>query len=297
MSATKHMQCMEVWGGNQCVDSGVIMPGLDAWVYSQPCKNEAAGGDVHFISTCAGGLVVRMVVADITGHGTGVAQTGTQLRQLMRRYINRHDQRSLARELNRDFTGATEGGVFATAVVMTFDSRKNRVVVTNAGHPPPLWFQAKRRRWTLLEPETAADAGGLPWGIEEQSPYQQFEAALGVGDVILCYTDCLSEAKNSSGEYLDTAGLLGILKSAGNTGASQLIPRLLAGVEQHDPEYLHRDDVTCLAFRPNGLRPYIPISDYLMAPIRWAASGMGMKLGYSGWNREPWDAPIEGAVE
>jgi phosphoserine phosphatase RsbU/P len=297
MGATKHMQCMEVWGGNQCVDSGVIMPGLDAWVYSQPCRNEAAGGDVHFVSTCAGGQVVRMVVADITGHGAGVAQTGTQLRQLMRRYINRHDQRSLARELNRDFTAATEGGIFATAVVMTFESPKNRLLVTNAGHPAPLWYQAKRKRWTLLEPEAAAEAGGLPWGIEEHSPYQQFQAKLGVGDVILCYTDSLVEAKGSGGDYLDTEGLLGILRGAGNAGASQLIPRLLAGVEKHDPTYASRDDVTCLAIRPNGLRPYVPLTDYLMAPIRWAAAGMGMKIGYSGWNREPWDAPLEGAVE
>ena len=291
------MQCMEVWGGNQCVDSGVIMPGLDAWVYSQPCKNEAAGGDVHFVSTCAGGLVVRMVVADITGHGTGVAETGTQLRQLMRRYINRHDQRSLARELNRDFTAATEGGIFATAIVMTFEAPKNRLIVTNAGHPAPLWYQSKRKRWTLLEPETAAEAGGLPWGIEEQTPYQQFQATLNVGDVIICYTDSLPEAKCSAGNYLDTEGLLAILRGVGNSGASQLIPRLLAGVEKHDPTYASRDDVTCLAFRPNGLRPYVPISDYLMAPIRWAAAGMGMKIGYAGWNRDLSDAPLEGAVD
>jgi len=115
-------------------------------------------------------------------------------------------------------------------------------------------------------------------------------------DVIVCYTDCLAEAKSTGGDYLDTEGLLRILQGVGNAGASQLIPRLLAGVEKHDPTYASRDDVTCLAFRPNGLRPYVPISDYLMAPIRWAAAGMGMKVGYAGWNRAAWDAPIEGEM-
>src|SRR5438270_328609 len=85
MNDIKHMQCMEVWGGNRPVDSGVIMPGVDAWVYSQPCANQEAGGDVHYVSTCAGGQVVRMVVADIAGHGAGVAETGANLRLLMRR--------------------------------------------------------------------------------------------------------------------------------------------------------------------------------------------------------------------
>src|ERR1700733_13522622 len=60
MNAIKHMQCMEVWGGNRPIDSGVIMPGVDAWVYSQPCENQDAGGDVHYVSTCCGGVVVRM---------------------------------------------------------------------------------------------------------------------------------------------------------------------------------------------------------------------------------------------
>ena len=55
------------------------MPGVDAWVYSQPCENQAAGGDVHYVSTCAAGQVVRMVVADVAGHGAGVAETGAHL--------------------------------------------------------------------------------------------------------------------------------------------------------------------------------------------------------------------------
>src|SRR4051795_7166326 len=83
MEAIKHMQCMEVWGGNRLVDSGVIMPGVDAWVYSQPCENQPAGGDVHFVSTCCGGKVVRMAVADISGHGERVAETGANLRLLL----------------------------------------------------------------------------------------------------------------------------------------------------------------------------------------------------------------------
>src|SRR6266567_1311167 len=180
MNDIKHMQCMEVWGGNRSVDSGVIMPGVDAWVFSQPCENQEAGGDVHYVSTCAGGQVVRMVLADIAGHGAGVAETGANLRLLMRRFINQHHQLKVVHSLNREFTAASSNGVFATAVVMTFESAGNRLVVSNAGHPPPLWYQSKRRRWTLFQPQSAADVGGLPWGIEDESPYQQFQLPLSV---------------------------------------------------------------------------------------------------------------------
>jgi hypothetical protein len=47
----KLFSCMEVWGGNQRTDSGVIMPGMDAWVYSEPWQNDTAGGDVHYLSS------------------------------------------------------------------------------------------------------------------------------------------------------------------------------------------------------------------------------------------------------
>ncbi|HET6248305.1 MAG TPA: PP2C family protein-serine/threonine phosphatase [Tepidisphaeraceae bacterium] len=297
MDAIKHMQCMEVWGGNRSVDSGVIMPGLDAWVYSQPCQNHEAGGDVHYLSTCCGGKVVRLVVADISGHGAGVAETGVELRRLVRRFINHSNQLNVVHSLNREFTAASTCGVFATAVVMTFDSQKNRLVVSNAGHPPPLWYQVKRRRWTLLEPQAATDAGGLPLGIEDDSSYQQFEAPLKVGDIILCYTDALAESKGADGEFLGTAGLLRVAQSIKSVNPSELIPRLLSDIAAHDPQYASRDDVTCMVFRPNGMRPAVPISDLLLAPFRMAMSGLGVKFGYAGWKRDAWNAPIESSPD
>src|SRR6185437_14819519 len=165
---------------------------------------------------------VRMVVAVIAGHGAGVAEMGANLRLLMRRFINHPDQLSVVRTLNREFTAASANGVFATAVVMTFESSGNRLVVSNAGHPPPLWYQSKQRRWTLLEPQTAEDAGGIPWGIEDESTYQQFQSPLRVGDISLCYTDSLAESKGPDGEFLGTAGLLGIARRIGNVIPSQL---------------------------------------------------------------------------
>ena len=55
MRARATGEAMEVWGGNQPADSGVIMPGLDAWVYSRPHGEATAGGDVHYVSSCATG--------------------------------------------------------------------------------------------------------------------------------------------------------------------------------------------------------------------------------------------------
>src|SRR5437899_11480300 len=85
----QHMQCMEVWGGNQAVDSGVVMVGLDAWVFSRPFEqSQEGGGDVYYVSSCATGRITRLLVADVSGHGSAVCDVAGQLRSLMRRNIN-----------------------------------------------------------------------------------------------------------------------------------------------------------------------------------------------------------------
>src|SRR5437660_11237522 len=83
-----HMQCMEVWGGNQSVDSGVVMAGLDAWVYSKPYGGSDGGGDVYYVSSCATGRITRLLVADVSGHGQAVADLAVALRARMREYVN-----------------------------------------------------------------------------------------------------------------------------------------------------------------------------------------------------------------
>jgi serine phosphatase RsbU (regulator of sigma subunit) len=282
-NAIKYLRCMEVWGGNRSVDTGVIMPAMDAWVYSQPCQNQVAGGDVHYVSTCAGGILVRLALADIAGHGAGVAETGAHLRQLMRRFVNQVDQRSMVRSLNREFTALSSNGLFATAVVMTFDSRTNTLLISNAGHPLPLWYQGKNRRWTTLQPQTAAAprAGTLPWGIEHDSGGEQFEVQLDIGDVIVCYTDALAESKDATGAFLGTAGLLRLADEIGGVAPSQLIPRLLSSIARNDPHYAARDDVTCLVFHPTGLRPTVPpaIRAALTLPARRRMFGVAEAYG------------------
>jgi hypothetical protein len=74
------MQCMEIWGGSHAAESAVTTPGLDTWVYSRPHQGAAEGGDVRYVSLCGGGVITRLVVADISGHGAGVAEFAGMLR-------------------------------------------------------------------------------------------------------------------------------------------------------------------------------------------------------------------------
>ncbi len=259
---------MEVWGGNQHVDSGVVMAGLDAWVFSRPFENSDSGGDVYYVSSCATGRITRLLVADVSGHGGHVAATASSLRQLMRRYVNHLDQKQFVKSLNGQFVSLSDVGVFATAVVTTFFAPTNELSLCNAGHPPPLVYRANRKTWEYL---SSADVEGanIPFGIDDIDDYAQFTVRLRVNDLVLCYTDSLVEARPpGSSDLLGQAGLLKVVQTIDPMQPETFTRSLLAAIDRELPGSLDADDVTVLLFRPNGLAKRTSFFKRLMAPIR-----------------------------
>ncbi|MDQ3440935.1 MAG: serine/threonine-protein phosphatase [Planctomycetota bacterium] len=267
------MQCMEVWGGNQAVDSNVVMAGLDAWVYCKPYRDAEGGGDVYYVSSCATGRINRLLVADVSGHGADVAQTAVQLRSLMRRHVNQIDQTRFIGTMNEQFASLAQCGCFATAIATTFFAPTNHLSLCNAGHPPPLVYRAVERAWSFLQQDRAAKEslpGNFPLGVVDLSSYAQFDVRLRVGDLVLCYTDSLIECADGQGkgELLGRPGLLDVVRTLNASDPGTFIPSLLRAIEAKACAALTGDDVTVLLFRPNGLAPTKPLGERLIAPFR-----------------------------
>ena len=260
--STEQMECMEVWGGTEPITRRVAMRGLDAWVYSRPCGDSTCGGDVYYASSCATGRISRLLVADVAGHGAAVGQLAAVLRGLMRRFVNFIDQSQFVRAMNTSFVEGTPDGVFATAVVCTFFAPTHRMTVCNAGHPQPLWYRAADRRWSLLRQPTdaavSAVPSNMPLGIMDLVDYQQSDVEMGTDDLMLFYTDALSEAAGPDGTMLNEAGLLQVVQRLAGTEPAVLIDALLAAVGHLHPANLQSDDVTMILLRPTGRRPVTP---------------------------------------
>ena len=245
---------MEVWGGNRAVDSGVVMAGLDAWVYCKPYRDAEGGGDVYYVSSCATGRINRLLVADVSGHGADVAQTATKLRTLMRRHVNQIDQSRFVSSMNEQFAALSKASCFATALVTTFFAPTCELSLCNAGHPPPMLYRASKKKWELLE-QREIDRHGMnfPLGIVDMADYDQFDVRLKVGDFVLCYTDSLIESVSEKGEMLGPRGLLEIVRSIDVSEPTRIVPLLLETIAAKSSQNLQADDVTVLLFRPNGL--------------------------------------------
>ena len=265
----QQMSCMEVWGGNTSTDSSMDRPGLSCRVWSQSFGKGDAGGDVYYLSSCASGRLTRFLLADVCGHGESAADGAEALRDMMRQNINRIRQTQLVQAVNRELTVADMPGRFATALIGTWFAPTSEIVLSNAGHPIPLLYRASTGVWSTCDSKLRKRVAmqNMPLGIDERTGYSEHRVKLQPGDLLLCYTDALSESQDASGKYIQTNGLVNILQSLDGVPPDELIERLLNKLESASPGNLDRDDVTVMLFE--ATTKAASLSDSLLAPCRF----------------------------
>jgi serine phosphatase RsbU (regulator of sigma subunit) len=293
---------MEVWGGNETADSAVSMPGLEVFIYSRPYANSQVGGDVHYVSRCGTGRIARLLVADVSGHGAEVSEIAINLRNLMRKFVNFLDQSRFVESLNREFAGSSVGGNFATAVVGTFWAPTQYLVTCNAGHPPPLHFRRALGKWEYLDPASEQSGDGpanLPLGIIEPTRYDAHGVRLEAGDMVLIYTDSLTEARGVSGELLGEKRLLEMLNSLVSVAPQQLTSRMCAKIAAWTGGADPGDDMTMLLLHATGVpMPRRTLKESINAV--WLFAGLVASRLAGGSTPIPWPelrlANIGGAI-
>jgi hypothetical protein len=204
------LMCSEVWGGNRKICRAVQLSGVTAWVASLPLNEGEGGGDLHYMSVCDHDLISRVALADVSGHGRVVSTMAETLQRLIRKNINIWDQSDFMRGLNDTFVLSGENK-YATAIVLSIHRITGALAFSNAGHLPPLWYHARRQTWGWLKEDAdplAKKGSGLPIGLIPGTDYRQTVVTLEPSDLLVLYTDGVTEAKNYAGESLDREQLL-----------------------------------------------------------------------------------------
>ena len=257
-STTTNLQCLQVWGGTEAADQTLAMTGLVGYLYARPHKGAKRGGDVYYLSSCASGRITRVLLADVAGHGSKVAETAQDLRSLMQKYVNFTSQPKFMTAMNKAFGAITDNGRFATAVAMSFLAPKRQLSLSNAGHPAPMWYRAKDRAWFALGVDPGDEANttfaDLPLGVMDDAGYQQTEITFLPGDLLLMYTDALIESRDADGRMLGVHGLLERLNSLATHEPDRVIPALIERLTNDDEHDLTDDDVTALLIASNGTK-------------------------------------------
>jgi sigma-B regulation protein RsbU (phosphoserine phosphatase) len=245
------LSCQEVRGGNRVAAYSAELPGLAGWVSCRPMQPSPTGGDVYYMSSCSQGVMARVVLADVAGHGEAVSVAAGRLRDALRQHVDRWDQSTLIRQLNDSFLKGGNGIRFATAFVASFYSGSGELLFTNAGHVPPLWYRAAPQEWSLLLESTplSKEIVDLPLGLIEGTSYSQTAIQLEPGDLLLLYTDGVSESYDESGTQLGLEGLLALAAKLPTDSAVAAGQALLNAVAQFRGSAGAADDETVLALQ------------------------------------------------
>lgn len=250
--ASGTMNCMEVCGGSGSTEMSYARPGLDVWVWSNSHGGvEIDGGDIHFLSSCASGRVTRMLLADICGHGSAFGDLAVELRDLMICHVNSIKQARFIRQMHRRFLASSDRGGFATALLSTYFAPTKSFTLCNAGHPTPLVYRAAVGAWSVLEqPKSAPSAiNDTPLGVINQDEYQQFSTRLENNDMVLSYSNLLTECRDRDGRTLGIDGLLRQVEHTDPARASDILPSLINRLRPWNVDPLATGDATLLLCR------------------------------------------------
>jgi len=242
--------CGEVRGGNEPVWTVVDLPGLTGVLYSHPCHG-ASGGDVHYCSMCNSGIIARVCLADVAGHGERVASVARVMHTELRASVNSWDEREVMQALD---VRLEQSGLKAitTAALLSYRPWKQLLTVSYAGHPPGWIYRAADggpRRWErlLMTEAVAAGPADLPLGTGFGPSYSRTRVRAVPGDRLLFVTDGVLEAPAPDEGEFGEAGVERVLADcvAAGHGCEGLGSALVEALRAHtgvDP--MTHDDVS-----------------------------------------------------
>lgn len=202
------------------------------------------GGD-YFDYFFRGKECLDLVIADVSGHSIGPALFMVEARSTIRAHASRPGTPSetLCVLNHLLFEDLDKADYFITLFYWQYDFPTRRARFANAGHPPPLWFDARTGQCRPLAAE------GLILGINNHETFAEQSVGLNAGDAVLFFTDGILETENAEGEFFGMARVMDIFRQQAHTSPQNIIEVLLAGVRQFGQRERFNDDITLMVFK------------------------------------------------
>ena len=202
---------------------------------SFPCYE--IGGDYYdFIERADGKLVVAL--GDVSGKGTAAALLMSSLHAAVHAQAETHD--SLVKTIgavNRYLVESIPPNRFVTLFYAELDPQKGTLAFLNAGHNPPLIVHAGGTMEQLA-------AGGLPLGIMANADFREGRTRLHPGDVLVIYSDGVTEAVNPKGEEFGPTRLYEVVARNMDSSAAGIRDRIEAELTKFCQGTPAADDIT-----------------------------------------------------
>jgi serine phosphatase RsbU (regulator of sigma subunit)/anti-sigma regulatory factor (Ser/Thr protein kinase) len=202
------------------------------------------GGDFYDIAHARTGEPILML-ADVAGKGMPAAiLTAVVHATFHGEAPYQRDPAQLLAEINRSiYPDLDKAQAFVTAAVARIDTKPLRIAYASAGHvEAAVWH--KKTGWIEFLPAT-----GLPLGVQQFLSCRTKALNLESGDVLLLYSDGVTEAENPDGDVFGAQGLSDIMETIHSATAEDQIAVILRAVESFCDGLPIRDDLTLVLLR------------------------------------------------
>lgn len=222
-------------------DSAPEITGIELVATNVPALE--VGGDFYdFIPVATGKW--GLVIADVSGKGVPAALFMALSRTLIRAstLVNADPALSIA-HANRMIYEDSKSNMFVTLFYAVLDSRAMTLDYVNAGHNPPLLLQGESSTVRLLK------AKGIALGVIDEVDLQSVKVNLHPGDVLVLYTDGVTEAINKAEEEFGDKRLFEIITKNRHRPAQEIMDAILAGITAFAGDTPQFDDITLMILR------------------------------------------------
>lgn len=221
-------------------DAPPDIPGYQLFATNIPAKS--VGGDYYdFVPITDDRLA--FCIGDITGKGMPAAMLMANLQATFRSQVLVNDDCSVCiTRTNKLLYRSTESTKFATMIYGALDPKTGEVKYTNGGHDCPILFKKNQDPIQL-------ESTGLILGIFEDSEYTQQSVQLNTGDLLLLFSDGISEAMNSDLEMYGTNRLQELVQNNHTKSTSEIGSLILDDIREHVDGNTQSDDITLMLIK------------------------------------------------
>ena len=214
--------------------------GVEAFGMTRPANT--VGGDFYDIQALPDGRVL-FALGDVAGKGSPASLLMALLLAMMRTLVDEgFEGAALAARLNAQIVKHAPASRFVTLFFGVLNTATGEFGYVNAGQNPPLVRRANGSYERLK-------TGGIALGMFEFATYEFATTPLNVGDILVMYSDGVTEAENGNGVSFDESGLQAVIDGPGWTSAKELAWATFAAVDDYSDQRRLFDDLTILAVR------------------------------------------------
>ncbi|HYN10775.1 MAG TPA: PP2C family protein-serine/threonine phosphatase [Vicinamibacterales bacterium] len=224
---------------------GGIRTAGDAVVCGVTRPANTVGGDFYDILTLPDGRLV-LALGDVAGKGSPAALLMALLLAMLRTLVDEGlESARLVARLNVQVARHSPPSRFITLFYGLYDPRDGSLQYVNAGHLPPLL----RRRNGTVERVMGSTGSGVALGMFEEATYDSRRVVIEPGDLLVLFSDGITEAENAAGRAFDEAGLEAVIATHADHDPEAVGRAILKAVETYTADARLTDDLTALVLK------------------------------------------------